>query len=85
MKLELTNGRRAFDPDVRHIVQVRVIHGYWKNDDPRRIKLEVRNIVNLVHSTCMLTRSQRNKLEIIQISNLFPRTCPKRLAPTIQR
>jgi len=32
----------AFDPDVRDIVKVHVIHGFWKNEDQTRLALKVR-------------------------------------------
>ena len=31
-----------FDQDVRHLVKVHVVHGFWKNDDPNRVALRVR-------------------------------------------
>lgn len=31
----------AFDPDVRHLVKVHVVHGFWKKEDPSRLELEV--------------------------------------------
>lgn len=31
----------AFDPDIRDIVQVNVVHGFWKNEDTQRINLKV--------------------------------------------
>ncbi|KAH8804743.1 tyrosyl-DNA phosphodiesterase-domain-containing protein [Xylogone sp. PMI_703] len=30
----------AFDPDVKDSVKVHVVHGFWKNDDPRRTKIQ---------------------------------------------
>ena len=30
----------ALDEDVRHMVRVNVVHGFWKKDDPRRIDLQ---------------------------------------------
>ncbi|KAG0649163.1 putative tyrosyl-DNA phosphodiesterase [Hyphodiscus hymeniophilus] len=30
----------AFDPDVRDLVKVHVIHGFWKNEDPSRLHLK---------------------------------------------
>ena len=33
----------AFDPDTRHLVDVHIVHGFWKNDDPRRMELIVRS------------------------------------------
>jgi hypothetical protein len=31
----------AFDGDVRDLVKVHVIHGFWKNEDPARLRLKV--------------------------------------------
>ncbi len=31
----------AFDEDVRNLVKVHVIHGFWKNEDPSRLHLKV--------------------------------------------
>jgi hypothetical protein len=33
----------AFDPDTKHLVDVHIVHGFWKNDDPRRMELIVRS------------------------------------------
>ncbi|KAK3293991.1 tyrosyl-DNA phosphodiesterase-domain-containing protein [Chaetomium fimeti] len=30
----------AFDQDVRHLVKVHVVHGFWKKEDPSRLKLQ---------------------------------------------
>ncbi|KAK0627520.1 tyrosyl-DNA phosphodiesterase I [Immersiella caudata] len=30
----------AFDEDVRHLVKVHLVHGFWKKDDPNKAKLE---------------------------------------------
>ena len=35
----------AFDPDVRDLVKVHVVHGFWKNDDSSRINLKVRQLI----------------------------------------
>lgn len=32
---------KAFDEDVRHAVQVHVVHGFWKKEDPSRLVLQV--------------------------------------------
>ncbi|KAF5123731.1 putative tyrosyl-DNA phosphodiesterase [Metarhizium anisopliae] len=32
----------AFDQDTRHLVNVHVVHGFWKRDDPHRLALTVR-------------------------------------------
>lgn len=39
----------ALDEDVRHMVRVNVVHGFWKKDDPRRIDLQVRFHQGTVH------------------------------------
>lgn len=31
----------AFDEDVRHLVKVHVVHGFWKKEDPNRLQLQV--------------------------------------------
>ncbi len=31
----------AFDEDVRHLVKVHVVHGFWKREDPSRLGLQV--------------------------------------------
>ena len=33
--------RRHFDQDTRDIVQIRVVHGSWKREDPNGIHIEV--------------------------------------------
>ncbi|KAK4125552.1 phospholipase D/nuclease [Parathielavia appendiculata] len=30
----------AFDPDVRHLVKVHVVHGFWKREDPNKLALQ---------------------------------------------
>ncbi|KAL2143997.1 hypothetical protein VTI28DRAFT_9749 [Corynascus sepedonium] len=30
----------AFDSDVRHLVKVHVVHGFWKREDPNRLELQ---------------------------------------------
>lgn len=37
----LTVCRQQFDEDVRDLVKVRIIHGFWKRDDERRIHMMV--------------------------------------------
>ncbi|KAG6058405.1 hypothetical protein E4U32_004625 [Claviceps aff. humidiphila group G2b] len=31
----------AFDPDTRHLVDVHVVHGFWKREDPQRMALSL--------------------------------------------
>jgi hypothetical protein len=38
-------NRGHFDADIRDIVKVKIIHGFWKNQDERRIALLVYTIV----------------------------------------
>lgn len=33
--------RKQFDSDVRDLVKVKIIHGFWKNDDKHRIAMLV--------------------------------------------
>jgi tyrosyl-DNA phosphodiesterase-1 len=33
--------RKQFDSDVRDLVKVKIIHGFWENDDKKRIALLV--------------------------------------------
>jgi tyrosyl-DNA phosphodiesterase-1 len=33
--------RKQFDDDVRDLIKVKIIHGFWKNTDERRIALLV--------------------------------------------
>ena len=38
---KLNKSRRShFDPDVKHLVKVRVVHGSWKKEDRNRIEIE---------------------------------------------
>ncbi|KAK1778569.1 tyrosyl-DNA phosphodiesterase-domain-containing protein [Copromyces sp. CBS 386.78] len=30
----------AFDQDVRHLVKVHVVHGFWKKEDPKRLQIQ---------------------------------------------
>ena len=34
-------GRKHFDKDVRDLVKVKIVHGFWKRDDERRTNLLV--------------------------------------------
>lgn len=36
--------RNHLDIDVRHAVQVKIVHGSWKKEDPHRISIEVRRL-----------------------------------------
>ena len=35
----------AFDPDIRDLVNVHVVHGFWKNEDPSRLSLKVHGVL----------------------------------------
>lgn len=37
----------AFDPDVRDLVKVHVVHGFWKSEDQARLTLKVKLSCNL--------------------------------------
>jgi tyrosyl-DNA phosphodiesterase-1 len=45
----------AFDGDVRDLVKVHVIHGFWKNEDPARLRLKV-NSFNVYCTSFLSTR-----------------------------
>lgn len=34
-------ARSALDPDVRELVEVRIVHGFWRREDERRVRLQV--------------------------------------------
>ena len=39
--MRFVRSRNAFDEDIRDLVQVRVVHGFWKREDGRIQALEV--------------------------------------------
>lgn len=39
--MELIRSRQHLDSDVRNIVQMKIVHGFWKKTDERRIALLV--------------------------------------------
>lgn len=43
----------AFDPDTRHLVDVHIVHGFWKSADPHRLMLSV-SALSLPEPTCWL-------------------------------
>ncbi len=47
----------AFDEDVRDLVKVHVIHGFWKQDDVNRRSLIVSNLLDFM--------PQKNTLQVI--------------------
>ena len=49
----------ALDEDVRHLVQVHVIHGFWKTEDPNRLELKVRLEVLLPSLVCHRMSTER--------------------------
>jgi tyrosyl-DNA phosphodiesterase 1 len=42
----------AFDEDVRHLVKINVIHGFWKKEEQSRIAMEVREPFLVMASLC---------------------------------
>lgn len=44
--------RNQFDPDIRDIVDVKIVHGSWRKEDSNRVRLEVRR--------CKFTTSQHH-------------------------
>lgn len=91
----------AFDEDVRHLVKVHVVHGFWKKEDAHRLELEVGETTALVvaiarHSStskcCVLPVSLVDILTSIRRWHLASPTshfampsCPRCLAHTIPR
>jgi hypothetical protein len=45
----------ALDPDVRHLVQVHIVHGFWKREDPNRLALVVWYILHRSTVPALLT------------------------------
>ena len=48
----------AFDPDTRSLVQVHVVHGFWKREDPNRLALSVRSELPTRRRRHLLTNTQ---------------------------
>jgi tyrosyl-DNA phosphodiesterase-1 len=44
----------AFDPDVRNLIKVHVIHGFWKKEDQSRINLQVKYTSLLFFSNAVI-------------------------------
>lgn len=44
MKANCEICRKQFDDDVRELVEVKIVHGFWKKEDERRIRLVVSDI-----------------------------------------
>lgn len=38
----------AFDADTKHLVKVHVVHGFWKREDPQRLRLVVSSPLHLL-------------------------------------
>lgn len=43
----LTISRQHFDSDVRDMIKVKIVHGFWKRDDDNRIALLVSTLPRL--------------------------------------
>lgn len=50
-RVDVDECRKHFDADVKDIVKVKIVHGFWKRDDDRRTNLMVSSI-RRVASTC---------------------------------
>ena len=48
----------AFDSDVRDLVKVHVVHGYWKKEDQSRLNLLVFSILFLPHDTSLAWKEE---------------------------
>ena len=87
----------AFDGDVRDLVKVHVIHGFWKNEDPARLSLKVNSFnvyCTTFHSTPVFLGMDsagvshmlfRNKLQSTQTSLSTQRSCLRCLVLTTPR
>jgi tyrosyl-DNA phosphodiesterase-1 len=56
----------AFDEDVRHLVKVHVVHGFWKREDPSRLKLQVGR------PSILLPHAQANRAVLSYTVDAFP-------------
>lgn len=63
MSRNLLKGRSALDEDVRSSVQVNLVHGFWKKDDPSRLNLQV-SLLLATQAKHSLTRSKGSSQQI---------------------
>ncbi|PNY26059.1 tyrosyl-DNA phosphodiesterase [Tolypocladium capitatum] len=57
----------AFDPDTRHLVKVHVVHGFWKQDDPRRLMLSVSATAPFSSSSADVLQQDASGFDNIQL------------------
>ena len=76
----------AFDDDVREMVKVHVVHGFWKQEDQSRLNLKVCEVViqNNVERVILIVLA-RNKPKSIPILHFIQLTCQKCSVPTTPR
>lgn len=82
----------ALDEDVRDLVKVHVVHGFWKQEDESRKDIEVSvpdarsDYEHVDHSVLLQTNSDfRYKLRSTKMFPYTQHTCQKCLALTIQK
>jgi hypothetical protein len=58
----------AFDNDIRELVKVHVVHGFWKNEDPQRLHLKVEVILKTCEARliidCLIDRNKPGNIRI---------------------
>jgi tyrosyl-DNA phosphodiesterase-1 len=67
----------AFDEDVRSLVKVHVIHGFWKNEDPARLSLKVNSFsvhCTGLHSTAVFLDENGIRVSHIRFRNKLQST-----------
>lgn len=83
----------AFDPDTRHLVNVHLVHGFWKHEDKNRIALEVsrgncrwnqERVVSRSRLGHLLTRI-RMQPQNLRMSMSISLLCLRCLGPIIRR
>lgn len=74
----------AFDPDTRHLVKVHIVHGFWKQEDPQRLRLTVRTACLLKPRKPLLTDGRTKPLSSAMLNSMWHR-CPRCLVRTTAR
>lgn len=74
------------DQDVRKLVKVHVIHGFWKKEDPSRLELQVSLDSLYVHqSLATADTCYRSRQRATRMSRSTAPSCPKCLGRTTPR
>lgn len=76
----------SFDQDVRDLVQVHVVHGFWKNEDQSRLSLKVMSIFYSYPTYELYINFEgSHKLRSTQISAYILLSCLRCSAPITRR